>query len=240
MPTEPDPLLSPSARLNPTSRLCLALAAVGLALAWSGPVALGIAAGSAVGAVLWGRARRLALALLALVPVTVSSLAVNAFFPAGGGLGAAVSALARLVAVTSALTLLFATTPAADLVADLEARGLGRRAAYVLGSALSAVPRARERAAAVVEAQRARGLDTEGSWWRRLRGIGPLVGPLVWGSLAEVEERALALEVRAFTAPGRRTLLRRYPDGRRQRALRWAAIAVLAAGLAARILVLSP
>ncbi len=237
MPVEPDPLHSPSARLNPTSRLCLALAAVGLALAWSGPVALGIAAGSALGAVLWGRARRLALALLTLLPVTVSSLAVNAFLPAGGGLSAAFGALARLVAVTSVLTLLFATTPVADLVADLEARGLGRRAAYVLGSVLSSIPRARERAAAVVEAQRARGLDTEGHWWRRWRGIGPLVGPLVWGSLAEVEERALALEVRAFTAPGRRTVLRRFPDDRRQRALRWAALVVLAAGVVVRILV---
>jgi energy-coupling factor transport system permease protein len=39
--------------------------------------------------------------------------------------------------------------------------------------------------------------------------------------LGEVEERTMALEARAFTAPGRRTLLRRLPDSRRQRLARW-------------------
>jgi energy-coupling factor transporter transmembrane protein EcfT len=31
----------------------------------------------------------------------------------------------------------------------------------------------------------------------------------------------MALEARAFTAPGRRTLLRRLPDSRRQQLARW-------------------
>jgi energy-coupling factor transport system permease protein len=86
----------------------------------------------------------------------------------------------------------------------------------------------------VIEAQRARGLDTEGSWPRRLRGVLPLVAPLVIGSLVEIEERALALEVRAFGAPGRRTVLRRLPDGAGQRAARWALAGIAVAGLLAR------
>jgi energy-coupling factor transport system permease protein len=186
-----------------------------------------------------GRARRLALMAAALLPVAVSSLVVNALLPAGGsGLGTAGAALLRLLGATLPPALLFATTEADDLLGELEARGLGRRAVLVVGTALAAVPRTQARAAEVVEAQRARGLDTEGSWRRRLRGVLPLVGPLVIGGLVEVEERALALETRAFGAPGRRTLLRRLPDSAWQRAARWALIAGAAAGLAARVVVL--
>ena len=46
----------------------------------------------------------------------------------------------------------------------------------------------------------------------RLRGVLPLVGPVILSSLTEVEERSLALEVRAFGKPGRRQLLWRMPD----------------------------
>jgi len=49
----------------------------------------------------------------------------------------------------------------------------------------------------------------------------PLAAPLVFGSLNEVEEQTMALEARAFSAPGRRTTLRVFPDDRRQGRLRW-------------------
>ena len=184
-----------------------------------------------------GKLRRVAVAALALVPVALSSLVINALLPAGGGgVAGALAALLRLLGATLPPTVLFATTEIDDLLIELEARGLDRRAALVIGAALAAVPRTQARAADVIDAQRARGLDTEGSWRRRVRGVIPLVGPLVIGSLVEVEERALALEARAFGAPGRRTLLRRLPDSARQRAARWALVALLVGGLAGRAL----
>lgn len=205
----------------------------GLALAWGGWVAGAVVLLSALLALRTGHLPRLAVACLALLPVVASSLVINALLPAGGGLAAALAALLRLLGITLPPTLLFATTPVADLLADLEARGLGRGPAFVLGAALAAVPRMQARARDVIEAQRARGLDTEGSWPRRLRGVLPLVTPLVIGSLTEVEDRALALEVRAFGTPGRRTVLRRLPDSGLQRLARWALAALLLAGLAA-------
>ena len=190
---------------------------------------------SALAALRARRLRRLSLAALALAPVAVSSLVINTLLPAGGGgVATALASLLRLLGATLPPTLLFATTEIDDLLAELEARGLGRRAVLVLGTTLAAMPRTQARAVEVIEAQRARGLDTEGSWPRRLRGVLPLVAPLVVGALTEVEDRALALEARAFGAPGRRTLLRRLPDGRWQRAARWAVVAAAAAGLAAR------
>ena len=77
-----------------------------------------------------------------------------------------------------------------------------------------------ERAGVIQASQRARGLDTEGSVRARLRGVLPLVGPVILSSLTEVEERSLALEVRAFGRPGRRHLLWQIPDSRGQLVVR--------------------
>jgi energy-coupling factor transport system permease protein len=113
------------------------------------------------------------------------------------------------------------TTPTDDLLADLERRGLGRRGVFVVGASIATVPRIIERASEIIDAQRARGLDTEGSPWRRIRGVVPLAGPMITGALGEVEERTMALEARAFSAPGRRTVIRVLPDSGAQRLLRW-------------------
>jgi len=84
-----------------------------------------------------------------------------------------------------------------------------------------------------VEAQRSRGLNTEGGFVARARGVLPVAGPLVLSALTEVENRALALEARAFAAPGKRTVLRAYPDSRAQRLLRWGLVVLTIVLLAA-------
>jgi energy-coupling factor transporter transmembrane protein EcfT len=48
----------------------------------------------------------------------------------------------------------------------------------------------------------------------------PLVGPLVFGSLVDVEERAIALEARAFKAKRIKTSLLQIPDSPGQNVLR--------------------
>jgi len=93
-----------------------------------------------------------------------------------------------------------------------------------------------ERAATITAAQRARGLDTEGSIWRRLRGVLPLAGPVLLGSITEVEERTMALEARGFTRPGRRTLLWWPPDSAPQRLARWLLLLAVPALVVARSL----
>lgn len=209
-----------------------------LSLAWGSWTAAAVIVFTTLAALRAGRLRNLARAMVALAPVVLSSLVINAFLPAGaGGLSTAVEALLKLIGATLPLTLLFATTESHELLNELEARGLGRRSVLVLDAALSAVPRTQARAVEVIEAQRARGLDTEGSWRRRARGVLPLVTPLVIGSLAEVDDRALALEARAFGAPGRRTILSRLPDRAWERAARWIVAAALLLALAARIVV---
>ena len=131
------------------------------------------------------------------------------------------------MAISGAVTLFYLTTRPADLVVDLERRGVSPRVAFVANASVQTVPAMVERASQITAAQRARGLNTEGSIWRRVRGILPIVGPVILGSIAEVEERTMALEARGFTRPGRRTLIWSPPDSATQRLVRY----LLAAGL---------
>ncbi len=195
--------------------------------------------------------RLLRTALLLTLPIAVSVLLVNLlFYPAGReilfqvgpirataeGLGFALETLARIGAISGAITLFYLTTPPSELVLDLERRGVSPRVAFVALASVQTVPALVERAATITAAQRARGLDTEGSLWRRLRGVLPLAGPVLLGSITEVEERTMALEARGFTRPGRRTLLWWPLDSERQRLARWLLVLAIPALVVARML----
>jgi energy-coupling factor transport system permease protein len=199
----------------------------------------------------WARVvRRLArTALLLTLPIAISVVLVNVFFFPGGtevllrigpitataeGARFAIEILARLFAISGAIALFYLTTVPAELVADLERRGVPARATFVTLGAVQTVPAMVERAATITAAQRARGLDTEGSLWRRIRGIVPIVGPVILGSIAEVEERTMALEARGFTRPGRRTLLWYPADSPAQRLVRWLVVLSVPALVVAR------
>ncbi len=114
-----------------------------------------------------------------------------------------VSAGRVLVAFLASIAFLF-TTLADDLLEALISRGASYRISFVVLSAVQMVPRMQGRAAAILEAQQARGLSMKGSFVRRLRKLVPLVTPVMLGSLVDVRERTFALEARGFGArPGR-------------------------------------
>lgn len=240
-------------RLNPLTKATLATVTAVAAVVMGGligPTILVVVAVvlPAIAAGVFDRLLRTAI-LLAL-PIAISALLVNLFFFPGGetvllrigpitatleGLVFSLEILARLMAITGAITLFYLTTHPGDLVVDLERRGVSPRVAFVANASVQTVPAMVERAGQITAAQRARGLDTEGSFWRRVRGIVPIVGPVILGSIAEVEERTMALEARGFTRPGRRTLLWAPADTGIEALARWAMVIALVALIVARI-----
>jgi energy-coupling factor transport system permease protein len=214
-----------------------------------GPLAI-IALAILPSAVVAGVAGRLVrVALLLTLPIAISVVLVSVFTRAGEtvlftigpfdatleGVDFAGQTLVRLFAISTALGLFGLTTEPRSFVLDLERRGLSPRFAFVALATLEAIPAMVERASVIGSAQRARGLDTEGSIAARLRGILPLVGPVILSSLTEVEERSLALEVRAFGRPGRRYLLWRIPDSTAQLLARIAMLGALAVAIGMRV-----
>ena len=185
--------------------------------------------------------RALGRTLLVSLPILVSVALVSVFFRPGStvlvqlgpitatleGLDAAVRVSLRLLVAALALVVFGLTTDPRALIADLERRGLPRKLTFAVAAAMDAVPAMVARGRAVAAAQRARGLDTEGSVGARLRGVRPLVGPVIVSAIAEVEERSVALEARGFDRPGRRALLWSPADSPSQRAARWLMVVAL-------------
>ncbi len=236
--------------LHPLTKLTLAAAIVWVGfLARSPLVPLGLFLFVIIPLARWGRISgsllRVTLAiiiLLGLSLVVVQGLfypgAALVLLPLGPfalkeeGLVFAFGTLSRILVLTGAALLLLFSTHPGDLMLALTERGLPSSLAYIVVTALQSIPQLQARAGAIVEAQRSRGLETEGSLLLRLRGVLPLLGPLVVGAIADVDERAMALEARAFARPGRRTSFKALVDTRAQRLSRWAIlIAALVLGV---------
>ncbi len=233
-------------RAHPYTPLAVAAGLLLLAFAVRSPAAvwvvvLGAAAFAAAGGVLGAVLRPAALLALptwalltvlhgllggaphvALGPVAFSAPGVERALVFGGRLAAI------LLAFLTALT----TVAPPRLVEAMTARGVPFGRIYLLVSTLTVVPRLRSRLRQIVDAQQCRGLRIGGSPLARARALGPLVVPLVLSALAEVDEQALALDVRGGTATGRRTALDPPPDGALDRAVRWAVLAVVLAAYA--------
>jgi len=141
----------------------------------------------------------------------------------------------RIIVMVSSFTLFLLTTHPSELMSDLTRRGLPPQFAYVIISTLQILPQMQAKAQTIISAQRSRGLETQGNFFRRIGSLGPLVGPLVFGSLVEVEERAIAIEARGFTSTRAKTSLYEIPDTNFDRALRWTLMGLVIISIALRL-----
>ena len=133
----------------------------------------------------------------------------------------------RILVWLGAATLLMLVTRPDKLMLALTERGLPRNIAYIILSSLQIIPRFQGKAQTILDAQRARGLETEGTLIHRLRMLVPLVTPLILSSLVDLDERAIALEARAFNRSGPKTSLFPLEDTPRQRIVRWSLVALI-------------
>lgn len=179
------------------------------------------------------------------LPIVISLFLVQGLFWPGGtpifhlgplslkqeGVEFAVRSAGRFVMVISSFLLLTFTTRPDGLMLALSQRGVPNSIAYVMLATLQIVPRFQTKANTILDAQRSRGLETEGNLLVRLRALLPLIQPLLLGSIVDIEERAIALEVRAFGRGGPKTSLLVLRDTPTQRVVRWllllAALAVV-------------
>jgi energy-coupling factor transport system permease protein len=151
------------------------------------------------------------------------------------GVRFALETAARLLAIVSGMALLVLTTRPADLVAGLQERGVSHRFGYAVLLTLQLAPEMQRRVRTILDAQRARAIETEGNLLVRARAFLPILGPLVTSSLLSIETRALALEARSFSAPGRRTRVHPLTDSRWQGFVRWLMAAATGAVLLYRV-----
>jgi energy-coupling factor transport system permease protein len=114
-------------------------------------------------------------------------------------------------------------------------RGLPRSIAYIILTSLQIIPRFQGKAQLILDAQHARGLDTEGTLIHRTRMLVPLIAPLILSSLLDLDERAIALEARAFNRSGPKTSLISLEDSPLQGIARWSLLGLIFILICARL-----
>ena len=113
----------------------------------------------------------------------------------------------KILAIGAAFILFFRVTEVKDFVKSLEDIGLPPMGAYVVLSTLTIIPEMKRQMNTIMEAQKTRGVETEGSLMVRAKAFIPTLTPLILSSIASTEERAITLESRAFSAPVKKTSL---------------------------------
>ena len=122
-----------------------------------------------------------------------------------------------------------------ELVEELEKRGFSRRMGYIITSVFQIVPQMTGTMNTITDAQRSRGLETEGSLLTRAKAFLPLISPVVMSSLINTQERAVALEVRGFAAKQKKTYLADRTPHRGDTPITVVLLAMIAAALLWRI-----
>lgn len=124
-----------------------------------------------------------------------------------------------LVLISSFLIFLITTNPG-YIMNSLISIGFPPTISYVILSTFNIFPYIQSKANSILDAQKSRGLEVEGNIFIKIKSLIPLITPLLFSSISEVEQRALALEVRAFSSPHPKTSILKIKDSLPQKIFR--------------------
>lgn len=151
------------------------------------------------------------------------------------GLRYALGIALNMLNILLSFSILILTTKPSDLAEAFVRVGLPPKFGYVLGSVFQIVPQMSESMETITDAQRSRGMETEGGLLTRIKAFFPLISPVVMNSLIMTKERAIALEVRGFSAIGNRTFLSEPKGGRHDKIIKIILLLALSAALTWRV-----
>jgi len=129
-----------------------------------------------------------------------------------GGLAAAIRFTTRFLTIGIGVMIIMHVSDMRTFSRDLEQRGISPRATYVIQSTGLILPQLVGRGAVIMDAQRARGIETDANVLVRMKALVPSAAPLILSTLTGVAERAVSLEARGMTMTGPRTSLVDVPN----------------------------
>ena len=120
-----------------------------------------------------------------------------------------------------AFCVLVLTTKPSDIIESMVSRGFSPRIGYVFVSLFQLIPQMTERMSTITDAQRSRGMETEGSLLIRMKAFIPLISPVIMSSFIDTKERAIALEVRGFNSKEKKSFLNVFHANAASRPIYW-------------------
>ena len=113
-----------------------------------------------------------------------------------------------IIGFSSVLLIYFLNTEMKDLMLALENRGVTHVASYIMLSSMQSIIDMRKSANTILESQKARGIETDGNVIVRMKAFFPTLGPILLSAMSGTEEKAIAMDARAFSHDGGHTYLR--------------------------------
>lgn len=113
-----------------------------------------------------------------------------------------------LLGFSGAIILFFLTTEMRDLMYALEQKGVSHEVSYIVLASFQTITDLKKSTNVIMESQKARGIETEGSIVNRVKAFFPILGPLVLGAISSTEEKSIAMDARAFSVKCNHTFLR--------------------------------
>jgi energy-coupling factor transport system permease protein len=234
---------SPLHRLNPLTKLSLMALCLGAAFGFPSPYwVIGFYLIIMLGLAVWGKMFKpfLFQNLKMILPFFLSLFIIQGFFFGGDsilfklgpftytmeGMRVAFDFTVRILQAIGGMTLFILSTRPDHLMLTFQERGFPHQAMYLVVTTMQIIPQFQNKAQAILDAQQARGLETQGNFIQRARALFPVVGPMILGSLIDIDERAIALESRAFSHSGEKTSLTEIQDTSWQKYSRWGMLIV--------------
>ena len=139
----------------------------------------------------------------------------------------AVTLWLRILAIVSTSQMWMQYVPVSRFMRALFASRLPPGVAYLFAGPLLVVEQLKHQLAIIHEAQRARGVPLDESWYQRLRAMPALVVPLTHNALNDLAVRGAALDMRGFRLHRTRTTLWAPSDSTLQRLARYGMVVLM-------------
>lgn len=153
--------------------------------------------------------------------VAIFIIAVQTFIVSGGqtlwhwhflsirekGLQTAISLGFLVLNIAGMFTWMLQSTSTKEISRCLEESGMNFKVAYIFTSSLEMIKVFSKRSQTILDAQRSRGVETEGNLKVRAKAFFPTIVPLILGGIIGSEDRVLTLEARGFSIKGEHTHL---------------------------------
>ena len=114
----------------------------------------------------------------------------------------------RILPIMCILMATFSTINMTDLGVSLRQAGMSYRTAHIFVTTFQLIPILIREENQIIDAQRSRGLNTEGNVLVRAKALIPIMVPVVANSIMKVQQQAISLLTKGFETPLPKTIYR--------------------------------
>ena len=134
------------------------------------------------------------------------------------------------------LFLIFRTINMTDLGVWMTKAGLPYRWAFIFTDSFMVIPVLSKDMEQIMDAQRARGLVTEGNLMTRMKAFVPVIVPVVANAFAKVQDQAIAMDTKGFNSKCKKTVYRELPNTHEDKICKAISLVVLIASIVFKVL----